>query len=193
MRKLIADSIISLDGFFTSSTNEIDSWFDFDEEEWQWSIDINRGVDAILLGRVTYGEFSQFWPKVTPKTKPGQIIAQQLNELPKIVFSRSLTEAPWTPVTIVREDPSAAVAKLKREPGKDLVIAGSGTLVGALSRDALIDDYFIRIRPIILGAGRPLFVDHNARHPLKLISAKTFKSGLIGLHYQPVSMKSNAP
>ncbi|MDE1853316.1 MAG: dihydrofolate reductase family protein [Thaumarchaeota archaeon] len=183
MRKLIADSIISLDGFFTSSTNEIDSWFDFDEDEWQWSIDINRGVGAILLGRVTYGEFSQFWPKVTPRTKLGQIIARQLNELPKIVFSRSLTEAPWKPATIVREDPSAAVAKLKRESGKDLVVAGSGTLVAALTRDALIDEYFIRIRPIILGAGRPLFVDPNARHPLKLISAKTFKSGLIGLHY----------
>jgi dihydrofolate reductase len=185
VRKLIADSIISLDGFFTSSANEIDSWFDFDEDEWQWSIDINREVGAILLGRVTYLEFSQFWPKAIPKTKPGQVIARQLNELPKIVFSRSLREGTWGPVEMVREDPGAAVARLKREPGKDLVVVGSGTLVSALLRGGLIDDFFIRVRPIILGAGRPLFVDPDTRHPLNLVSAKAFKSGVVGLHYRP--------
>ncbi len=191
MRKLIADSIISLDGHFSSSSNEIDSWFDFNEEEWFWSIDILRGVDAILLGRVTYGEFSEFWPKVTPKTEPGKIIAQQLNELRKVVFSQSLTDAPWKPVTIVREDPVAAVAKLKREPGKDLVVNGSGTLVAALLRAGLIDEYYVRVRPIILGSGRPLFVDPGARHPLKLISGKPFKNGVIGLHYQPMTSEGS--
>ena len=184
MRRLIADSIISLDGHFSSSTNEIDSWFDFNEEEWYWSIDILRGVDAILLGRVTYEEFSKFWPTVTPKTEPGKVIARQLNELRKVVFSRSLTDAPWKPATIVREDPVAAVAELKREPGRDLVLNGSGTLVATLLRAGLIDDFYVRVRPIILGGGRPLFVDPSARHPLELISAKPFKNGVIGLHYQ---------
>ena len=187
VRKLIADSIISLDGYFSSSSNEIDSWFDFNEEEWFWSIDILRGVDAILLGRVTYEEFSEFWPKVTPKTEPGKIIAGQLNGLRKIVFSRSLTDAPWKPATIVREDPVAAVAELKREPGKDLVLNGSGTLVAALLRAGLIDEYYVRVRPIILGGGRPLFLDPGARHPLKLVSAKPFKNGVVGLHYQPAN------
>ena len=191
VRKLIADSIISLDGHFSSSSNEIDSWFDFNEEEWFWSIDILRGVDAILLGRVTYEEFCKFWPSVTPKTEPGKIITRQLNELRKIVFSRSLTDAPWKPVTIVREDPVAAVAQLKREPGKDLVLNGSGALVAALLRAGLIDDYFVRVRPIILGAGRPLFVDPSARHPLNLISAKPFKNGVIALHYQPMNPGGN--
>ena len=185
-RKLIADSIVSLDGYFTSAKNEIDSWFDFNQEEWFWSIDILRRVDAVLCGRISYEEFSKFWPTVNPQTEGGKIIAPLLNGLPKIVFSRTIKDTPWKPATIVREDSVDAIAKLKREPGKDMVVIGSGTLVSALLRAGLIDEYYIRVRPIILGAGRPLFVDPNARHPLKLISTTTFKNGVIGLHYQPL-------
>ena len=185
-RKLIADSIVSLDGYFTSAKNDIDSWFDFNQEEWFWSIDILRRVDAVLCGRISYEEFSKFWPTVEPQTEGGKIIAPLLNGLPKIVFSRTLIDTPWKPATIVREESVGAIAKLKREPGKDMVVIGSGTLVSALLRAGLIDEYYIRVRPIILGAGRPLFVDPNARHPLKLISASAFKNGVIGLHYQPL-------
>ncbi len=186
-RKLIADSIISLDGYFTSANNEIDSWFDFNQEEWFWSIDILRRVDAVLCGRVSYEEFSNFWPTVKPQTEGGKIIAPLLNVVPKIVFSRTLNDTPWKPATIVREDSVEAVAKLKREPGKDMCVIGSGTLVSALLRAGLIDEYYIRVRPIILGAGRPLFVDPGARHPLKLVSAKPFENGVVGLHYQPMA------
>jgi dihydrofolate reductase len=193
MRKLIADTIISLDGYFTSPKNEID-WFGFDDEEWKWSSDINRRVDAMLYGRVTYEEFRQFWPTSDPKSMgvPPHFI-QQLNDLPKIVFSRTLIDTLWKPATLVREDPGKAVARLKREPGKDLAVVGSGTLVSALLRGDLIDEFFIRIRPIILGAGRPIFVDSDARHPLKLVSAKTFKSGVIGLHYESKRPKRTGP
>lgn len=190
MRKLIADTIISLDGYFTSPKNEID-WFGFDDEEWAWSGDINRRVDAMLCGRVTYEEFRHFWPTPGPKSMGvDPDFTQRLNDLPKIVFSRTLTDTPWKPATLVREEPGKAVAKLKREPGKDLVVAGSGTLVSALLRVGLIDEFFVRVRPIILGAGRPIFVDPDARHPLKLVSAKTFKSGVVGLHYEPKLPKS---
>jgi dihydrofolate reductase len=186
VRKLIADTIISLDGYFTSPKNEID-WFGFDDDEWAWSADINRRVDAMLLGRVTYEEFSQFWPTSGPKRMGvDPDFTQRLNELPKIVFSSTLSDTPWKPATLVRGDPGDAVARLKREPGKDMVVAGSGTLVAALLRDDLIDEYYIRIRPIVLGAGRPVFVDPETRHPLKLVSSKTFKSGVIGLHYEPL-------
>ena len=186
MRKLIADTNISLDGYFTSPKNEID-WFteEFGSEEWPWSVEINRRADAMLYGRVTYEEFRQFWP--TPDAKQSGVdpeLIEQLNGLTKIVFSKSLVVTPWKPAILVKEDPGAAVAKLKREPGKDLVVVGSGTLVAALLRAALIDEYYIRVRPIILGAGRQLFVDPEARHPLKLLSTKTFKSGVVGLHYE---------
>jgi dihydrofolate reductase len=186
MRRLILDTIISLDGYYTSKENEIDSWFDFNQEEWFWSIDILRRVDAILCGRVSYEDFSKFWPTVKPQTEGGKIIAPLINELPKVVFSRTLKETPWKPAVVVREDPVAAVTKFKQEPGKDMVVIASGTLVGALMRAGLIDEYRIRVRPIILGAGKPLFVDQNSRHPLKLIGAKPFQNGVLGLHYEPV-------
>lgn len=190
MRKLIADLIISLDGYFTSPKNEIDWFTGFDSEEWPWSSDILRSADAMLYGRVTYEEFRQFWP--TPDAKKTGIdpyLIERLNNLPKIVFSKSLAETPWKPAFLIREDPGTAVAKLKHEPGKDMVVVGSGTLVASLLRDDLIDEYFIRVRPIILGAGRPIFVDQKARHPLRLVSARTFKSGAIGLHYESLSPK----
>jgi len=155
-----------------------------------WSIEILQRVDTIIFGRVTYEEFRQFWP--TPEAKESGFdpyIVRRLNESPKIVFSNSLKDAPWKPSMIVRENPSEVISKLKNEPGKDMAIIGSGSLLASLTRDELIDEYQIRIRPIILGAGRPLFVDRNRRHALKLVSAKSFKSGVVGLHYEPQSTK----
>ena len=186
MRRVILDTIISLDGYYTSPKNEID-WFAFDREEVDWSKEINRGVDAMLYGRVTYEEFSQFWPRAKPSPDGfDPEIIRQLNELHKIVFSRTIKETPWKPAEVIREDPATAVANLKRGPGKDMVVVGSGTLVSALMRSGLIDEYRIRVRPIILGAGKPLFVDPNDRHPLKLIAARTLGNGVVALHYEPV-------
>ena len=187
MRKVILDTIISLDGYYTSLKNEID-WFEFDKEEIDWSKEINRRVDTMLYGRVTYEEFRTFWPNAspTPTGFDSEIIAQ-LNGLPKVVFSRTLTDALWQPAVLVREDPAAAVAKLKQEPGKDMVVVGSGTLVSALVKSGLVDEYRILVRPIILGAGKPIFVDRDARHSLKLVAAKTFHNGVIALHYEPVA------
>lgn len=193
MRKLIVDTIISLDGYFTSPKNEID-WFDFDDDEWVWSSEILRRADAMLYGRVTYEEFRQFWPTDRPK-KMGvdPYLIDRLNKLEKIVFSHTLTETLWKPATLVQDDPGKFVAELKREPGKDIVVVGSGKLVSALLQADLIDEYYVRVRPIILGAGKPIFVDSNARHPLKLMSSKTFKSGVIGLQYEPLPLKGATP
>ncbi len=87
---------------------------------------------------------------------------------------------------MIREDPVSAVARLKLEPGKDMVVVGSGTLASALVRSDLVDEYRVRVRPIILGAGKPVFVDQNARHKLTLMFAKTLQNGVVALHYEPV-------
>ncbi len=186
MRRLIVDIIMSLDGYYTDPDNSID-WFDFDPGEHEWSTDILRRVDTIIFGRRTYEEFSTFWPTPRPKAngfKPE--IIQRLNELPKVVISKSLGDAPWKPAVIERGSPGETISKLKDQPGKDLVLLGSGTLVAALARDGLIDEYRVRIRPIILGAGRPLFIDRDARHPLKLVGTKVFENGVLGTHYEPI-------
>lgn len=185
MRKVILDTIISLDGYYTSPKNEID-WFEFDREEIEWSKQILRRVGSMLYGRVTYQEFSEFWPNASP-TPDGfdpEIIGQ-LNGIPKLVFSRTLTDAKWHPAQIIRENPVDTISKIKMESGKDMVIIGSGTLVSALVRNDLIDEYRIRIRPIILGSGKPLFADDLKRHKLRLISSKAFSNGVVALHYEP--------
>jgi dihydrofolate reductase len=184
MRRLVADTIMSLDGYFTGPNNEID-WFEFEDDEQAWSVDILRKADTTIYGRVTYEEFRQFWP--TPRAKTSGFdpyIVSSLNEFPKYVFSKSLQDAAWKPSVIVRENPAEAIRKMKNEPGKDMVIVGSGTLVAALAREDLIDEFRIRIRPIILGSGRMLFEDRNRRHPLKFVSVKSFKAGVIGVHYE---------
>ncbi len=185
MRRLILDTIISLDGYYTSPKNEID-WFKFDRDEVEWSKEINRRVDAMLYGKTTYEEFSQFWPQAKPSPNgfDSETIAQ-LNGQPKIVFSRTIKDTPWKPAVVIREDPTTAVARLKRESGKDMVVVGSGTLVSALVRGGLVDEYRVRVRPIILGAGKSIFVDREARHPLKLVTAKAFGNGVVALHYEP--------
>jgi dihydrofolate reductase len=186
MRKVILDTIISLDGYYTSLKNEID-WFEFDREEIDWSKEILRRVDAMLYGRVTYEEFSGFWPTATPS--PGGFdseIIGQLNGIAKVVFSGTIAETPWKPAVLIRDDPAAEVARLKQQSGKDMVVLGSGTLVSALVRSDLVDEYRIRVRPIILGTGKSIFVDQNARHPLRLISSTTFHNGVVALHYDAV-------
>jgi dihydrofolate reductase len=185
MRRLVVDTIMSLDGYFTGPNNEID-WFEFDDDEQAWSVDILRKADTTIYGRVTYEEFRQFWPSERAKVSGfDPFIIHSLNEYPKFVFSKLLQDAPWKPSTIVRESPNEVIPKMKSEPGKDMVVIGSGSLVAALAREGLIDEYRIRIRPIILGSGRLLFEDRNQRHPLKLVSMMSFKSGVIGLHYEP--------
>jgi dihydrofolate reductase len=186
MRKVILDTIISLDGYYTSLKNEID-WFEFDREEIDWSKEILRRVDAMLYGRVTYEEFSRFWPTATPSPEgfDSEIIGQ-LNGITKYVFSGTLSETPWEPAVLIRDEPAAEVAKLKQQSGKDLVVIGSGTLVSALVRSDLVDEYRIRVRPIILGSGKCIFVDQNARHLLKLVSSTTFRNGVVALHYDAV-------
>ena len=185
MRKVILDTIISLDGYYTSLNNEID-WFGFSKEEIEWSKEILRRVDTMLYGRVTYQEFSEFWPKAspTPEGFDAEIIGE-LNNLKKVVFSRSIKDVPWGPAVLIRENPVEAVSRFKKEKGKDMVIVGSGTLVSSLVAKDMIDEYRIRIRPIILGSGKTLFNDKNKRHKLKLISASKFSNGVVALHYEP--------
>ena len=140
----------------------------------------------MLYGRVTYQEFSEFWPraKPTPDGFDSEIISQ-LNGHQKVVFSKSGIETPWKPALVIHEDPVSAVTRMKREKGKDMVIVGSGTLVSSLVRNDLVDEYRIRIRPIILGSGKPLFLDEKRRHSLTLISCNAFDNGVVAIHYEP--------
>jgi dihydrofolate reductase len=136
---------------------------------------------ALLFGRRTYEDFYDVWPK--RKDNPYTAV---LENTPKYVASRTLKEPlPWKNSTLLKGDAAEAVAKLKKEPGGDLVILGSGELVQSLMRRNVVDVFLLLIHPLVLGAGRRLFPDGGSFSALKLMSSKTTSNGVVIATYQP--------
>jgi dihydrofolate reductase len=169
---------MSLDGFFEGPNHELD-WFVVDQEFFEYARDMLRGVDTILFGRKTYQHMADYWPSA-----PAEEIADQMNNLPKIVFSRTLESAEWQNSTLVKNDAVAEISKLKQLPGKDMVILGSASLASFLLQRGLIDEYRVILNPVLLGSGSPLFQDVKQRLRLKLSRTKLFGSGVVVLYYQ---------
>lgn len=193
MRKLILSMMVSLDGHTARPDGDL-SWFRTDEQFEGDMLALLRSVDAILFGRVSYQSLSQFWPSAGTEATgeaPGGFtskareieFARLLNALPKVVFSRTLTETAWTPARIVR-DAAGEIARMKRESGKDLVLfAGAGLATSAMNED-LVDEYHLLVHPIVLGQGIPLFRGVQAERPLALESARSLPSGVVSLRYR---------
>jgi len=187
MRRLVLDSLMSLDGYFTDSQNQIDWFPKFEDEDFAWSHDILTRADLLVFGRTTFEEFSRFFPTVDAVSAGWDpYIPKKLNELPKLIFSTTMKEATWKPSIIIRTDPAREIARLKKQPGEDIVVIGSGTIVANLVRAGLVDEFRLRVIPVILGSGKLLFKDQAGQRQLKLIESKTFKSGVQALCYRPV-------
>ena len=190
MRRVIVSNVMSLDGFVSGPNGELD-WFVYagfvkGTEFGEYARNVISSVDAILLGRLTYEEFSSYWP--TAKNDD-PVITERINKLPKFVFSRSLKQVAWGDwgtASLVKEAAAVAVRKMKQEPGRDMVIYGSATLVSALMKSELIDEYQLVVYPVVLGKGRPQFKDLAQRYPLSLKDVRQFKSGVVKLVYQPL-------
>jgi dihydrofolate reductase len=136
---------------------------------------------ALLLGRRTYEDFYAVWPNRTDNP-----FTAVLNTSQKYVASTTLEEPlPWSNSTLLKGDAAEAVARLKEQPGKDLVILGSGELVQSLMRRNLIDEYVLLIHPLVLGSGRHLFTDGGAFAALRLVDSKTTTTGVVIATYQP--------
>lgn len=166
-----------------------------DAEFEHYLLEMMRSVGAILVGRVTYEMFSEFWPKVgteQAEAPPGEAFASPegeqelgalMNSIPKIVFSRTLKEAPWGPSSIVAGDVAERVAEWKRQPGKDLFLFAGATLAQTFMRLDLIDEYRLLFHPILLGRGKPLFHGLDAERELVRTDVKAFRSGVVAVHY----------
>ena len=178
MRNLIVSNLMSLDGFFESSSKKLD-WFVPDEEFFEYSKDLLRSVDTIIFGRVTYQHMAGYWPAAAKDE-----IADKMNNLPKIVFSRMLEKAEWNNSTLVRTNVAEEISKLKQQPGKDMVILGSATLASSLLPLGLIDEYRVILDPVLIGRGNPLFKGIKQKLRLKLQKTKLLSSGVIVLYYQ---------
>ena len=181
MRKVIASPFTSLDGFMSELNSDI-GWNApyFDEEMAAFVNEQLEDVGTLLFGRVTYEWFAQFWPNEGVKNDPGH--AGRMNALPKIVFSKTLEKAEWNNSRIVRDNIVEEIASLKQQEGKNLIIDGSPTLIHSFTNLGLIDEFLIRLHPVVLGNGVPLFKE---KVNLKLLEARPLRSGVVILRYQP--------
>lgn len=190
MRKVILFMHMSFDGMVCGANNEQD-WMTMNDDEMGKFLagDMLKTVDTILTGRVLYDGFASFWPGVPdmPNIPPELVeFAHWMNNTPKVVFSKTLEKAEWTNSTIVSGDLAEEVAKLKAQPGGDMIIFGGAATVEEFTRLGLVDEYRIKLEPIIMGQGKPLFKDVQDRQKLKLTLSKSFDSGVVGLYYEVV-------
>jgi dihydrofolate reductase len=178
MPKIVAGLAISLDGVVESPAD----WILLDDE---LAAVINAGVaqaDAVLLGRRTYLEFAKLWP-----TQGGDVpMADFLNNSPKHIVSSTLDTLEWANSTLVTGDLAEEIAKLKEQPGRNIQIPGSPTLVRSLLRDGLLDELSLAVHPIVVGAGMRLFDEMNGQVRLELVASTTLSSGVLSLTYRPV-------
>ncbi|WP_426422323.1 dihydrofolate reductase family protein [Bradyrhizobium genosp. A] len=183
MPKLSVFNNVSLDGCFTDGQGDM-SWAHKNDQEWLDFTRTNaRGGGTMLFGRVTYDLMVQFWP--TPMAMQSMpAVAERMNNLPKVVFSRTLDKATWNNTRVVKDDLVGEVRRLKNEPGDDMVIMGSGTIISQLTEAKLIDEYKIVVVPVILGSGRTMFEGVSGRPTLKCTLSRTFENGNVYLCYE---------
>lgn len=187
MRKIIVSEMVSVDGFFAGPNGEID-WHVVDEEFNQYAIDLLNTLDTILFGRVTYQLFESYWPvaaKDPATSKNDLIIANKINAINKVVFSKTLEKVGWNNVKLVREVIRDDILKMKQQPGKNMVIYGSGSIVSEFAKLGLIDEYRFFVAPVVLGEGKSLFKGLKDKLKLKLIETRRFTNGNVLLRYEP--------
>jgi dihydrofolate reductase len=182
MRKLIVFNNVSIDGYFTDPTGDM-SWAHKSDPEWlEFTSNNASGGGMLLFGRKTYDMMASYWPtEMAMKAMPA--VAQGMNRMPKIVFSRTMAAPSWANTRLIKHDIAGMVRKLKEEPGPGMAIMGSGMIVAQLTDAGLIDEYHIVTQPIALGAGRTLFDGIKERVNLKIIDSRAFKNGNVFTRY----------
>ncbi len=186
MRNVILLMHVSLDGFVAGPNGEM-GWIHLDDGLIDYVADLTATADTALFGRVTYQMMEGYWPTAAESATATQHDidhARWVNPAPKIVFSRTLEQVTWQNSSIVRDHIPEEIARLKGQPGKDLLMIGSASTAHTFMQLGLIDEYRINVNPVVLGGGMPLFPALENPIQLELISAKTFDSGVVGLHYQ---------
>ena len=188
MRRLSVFNHVSLDGFFVDANGDM-SWAKAgaDDAEWNKFVAENAGGESMLLfGRITYEMMVSFWPSPMAAEMMPEV-AQRMNNLPKIVFSRTMNKAAWNNTKLVKSDLASEVRKMKKESGPDMVILGSGSIVSQLAQEGLIDEYQIVVNPLALGRGRTMFDGVKKKLSLKLTKSRTFGNGNVFLCYEPLA------
>jgi len=185
MRKLIVFNHMSLDGYFTDAKGDMSfARNPIPDAEWDAFVAGNAGGGGVLVfGRVTYELMAGFWP--TPFAAESMPhVAKQMNNLPKVAFSRTLREVSWNNTKLVKSDMVGEIRRMKNEEGEDMVIFGSGSIVSQLTQEGLIDEYQFVVDPVALGKGRTMFEGIKERLTLRLTRSRTFGNGNVLLCYE---------
>jgi len=186
MRRLVVFNHISLDGYFVDANGDM-SWAKAGHHDAEWNAFVAEnasGGGVLVFGRITYELMASFWP--TPAAIESMpVIADGMNRMPKVVFSRTLDHVSWNNTTLVKGDLVAEVQKMKEEPGEDMAILGSGSIVSQLAQVGLIDEYQVVVNPVVLGKGRTMFEGIKENLNLRLTKTRTFGNGNVFVSYEP--------
>ena len=182
-RKLILGFYVSLDGKSADADNGIrDVMMSIDDpEQEKYFVDQLWEAGAFLMGRNTYEAMAGFWPASDHPS------AKAMNAIPKVVFSRTLTTADWPQTRIASGDLAEEIAKLKAEPGKDLVAAGGTAFLHSLIKLGVVDEYRLWVLPAVTGKGAALFPELAEARRLRLVTSTVFPSGILELRYTPAA------
>ena len=191
MRNVVLWMGMSLDGF-TSGPNERLDWMvphATQPEGMALHRRLRERCDTVLVGRVNYEGFFGHWPKVKddPKASPDDVaISRWLDDVTKVVFSRTLREVKWKNARLARGSAADEIAALKREPGKDIVIQNSTRLTQSLLAANLIDELYLTVAPVVLGAGRALFSNLPRQIDLRTEDLTRFDDGTFAIRYRVI-------
>ncbi|RKR29932.1 dihydrofolate reductase family protein [Arthrobacter oryzae] len=183
MRKIILAMQVSLDGFFEGPDRDL-SWHMVDDELHRHFNDHLVTMGAFLEGRVMHELMAEFWPTAdADPASPAPVaeFARIWRDMPKIVYSRTLTAADWN-TTVVRDVVAEEVLELKAQPGGDLALGGAD-LADTFRRLGLIDEYWLYVHPVLIGQGRPLFKSADTRAQFRLMETRGFGNGVALLRY----------
>jgi dihydrofolate reductase len=182
MRKLsLQQFAVSLDGYILEEGTEFYRWWEAlpdDDELEEYFVATLRRAGTHIMGRVTYQNMAAHWP-----TSP-EPVAPVMNDIPKVVFSKTLPSADWPESRIARGDTAEEVARLKAEPGGEIVAHGGVRFVQSLARLGVVDEYRLYVYPIAIGSGSSLFAGIDRPQPLRLASNTAFPSGAVELVYE---------
>ncbi len=179
MRKVVGYVLMTLDGVV-----EAGEWIEnFDGDMRENMVEVINAQDAVLLGRVMYQEWATYWPTATDEPA----FASFINTVPKYVVSTTLSRVDeWQPATLLKGNVSQEIAQLKQQPGKNIGVHGSLTLVRSLLERDILDELVLVVYPILVGGGRRLLKEGDSLKRLKLVSSKSTRTGALILTYQPL-------
>lgn len=187
MPRLIVFNSVTLDGYFTDKHGDMSWAHQPSDPEWDEFVEGNASAGGVLVfGRVTYEMMKSFWPTPTA-LQHFPVVAERMNSLPKVVFSRTLEQADWNHTRLVKGDLAAEIRRMKEGPGEDMAIMGSGSIVSQLAQEKLIDEFQMVLNPIVLGQGRTMFDSVKEKLAMKRTRTRTFGNGNVLLCYEPAA------